>query len=487
MYKFLLVFVLFSVQGTVFAQTGKIVTIKGYAPSYVGQTVSFMEIEDYFSMNEATLATTTVKEDSTFSLSFYTQETQKIIVHANKNKSYLYIQPNAEYDLFIPDKDKYEPYRPGGNIVEVTFFNLDTTDINYEILQFQRWTDEFVSSYYHLKNVKPVEFASKLDEFKSALEKKYNLSDTAKQEHGSADNYFKVFVRYSIASLDNIQFAAERNRYEKHDFYIKHSPVEYKNDAYMTYINAFYEKLIPRLSMETNNRVYLGLLKSSPTLIMKALGSEYTLKNMRIREMIMVKALAEEFYSKDFPQTNILTVLDSVANHSLFDANAVIARNLINRLTQIVPGGKAPDFVLKNEDAAIKTLSSYSKKHLYLHFYDPESQKNNIELEPLKQMYETYKNDISFVTIYPDDEYDTTVLNAYLNTIPWEKCKTDRSNPIWKKYKIETFPSYVLIDGFGYVVAAPALGPMPDGQYQTIDRTFFYIQKVNDEIRNNER
>lgn len=471
----------------IFAQEGKIVTIKGYAPTYVGQTISFMEIEDYFSMNEATLATTTVKEDSTFSLSFFVEETQKIIVHANKNKSYLYIQPESEYDLFIPDKDKYEPYRPGGNIVEVTFFNLDSTDINYKILQFQRWTDEFVSKYYHLKNVNGVEFASKLDEFKSALEDKYNLSDTNALAKGSAEKYFKVFVRYSVASMDNIQFSAERNRYEKHDFYIVNSPVEYRNDAYMSYISSFYEKLMPRLSMETNNRVYLGLLKSSPTLIMKALGGEYTLKKLRIREMIMIKSLAEEFYSKDFPQTNILTVLDSVANHSLFDANAVIARNLINRLTQIVPGGKAPDFVLKNENLEVRTLNNYSKKHVYLHFYDPASQKNNIELDPLKKMYETYKEDVNFVTIYPDDIYDTTLLNAYLNTIPWEKCKTDRSNPIWKKYKIETFPSYVLIDGYGYVVAAPALGPMPDGQYQTIDRTFFYIQKVNNEIRENER
>jgi hypothetical protein len=487
MNKILLILLIFSFKFISSAQKGQIVTIKGYAPSYVGQTISFMEIEDYFSMNEATLATTTVKEDSTFTLSFFTDETQKIIVHANKNKSFLYIQPNATYDLFIPDKDKYEPYRPGGNSVEVTFFNLDSTDINYKILQFQRWSDEFVSSYYHLKNLKPIEFATKLDDFKEALEKTYNLSDSSQLEKGSADKYFKVFVRYSVASLDNIQFAAERNRYEKHDFYIINSPVEYKNDAYMTYVSAFYEKLIPRLSMETNNRVYLGLLKSSPTLIMKALGTEYTLKKLRIREMIMVKALAEEFYSKDFPQTNILTVLDSVANHSMFDANAIIARNLINRLTQIVPGGKAPDFVLKDEANNVRTLNNYGKKHLYLHFYDPVSQKNNIELEPLKKMYETYKDDINFVTIYPDDIYDTVTLNTYLKTIPWETCKTDRSNPIWKKYKIETFPSYVLIDGYGYVVAAPALGPMPDGQYQTIDRTFFYIQKVNDEIQKNER
>lgn len=466
-----------------FSQTKSIVKITGFAPSYVGQTISVSEIEDYISMNEAVVATTTVSEDSTFTLSFYSEDIQKIVLRPDKNWSFLYIQPNSAYDIYIPEKDKYEVYRPNGNSIELTFFDLDTNDINYKILQFQRWTDEFVSNYYHLKNIKPLEFGAKMDEFKTQVEKAYNLSDTSKREITSTEKYFLTFVKFSIASLDNVQFAAERNRYEKHDFYIKHNPVEYKNDAYMAYINAFYDKTFPRLSTETNNSVYKGLLKSSPTLIMRALGGEYTLINLRIREMVMIKALSEEYYSKDMPQTNILTVLDSVSNHSMFAANAIIARNMMNRLTQLVQGGKAPDFVLKNAKGETKTISKYSNKHLYIHFYDPSSIKNTMELEPLIKMYDTYKKDITFITIYPDKEYDSTVLKKYIDVIPWESYKVSSVNSIWKNYKIETYPSYVLIDAFGYVVAAPALGPMPDGQYQTIDKTFFYIQKLNSQMK----
>ena len=482
--RILLIFILLINVLTSFGQDKKLVTIKGTAPSYVGQTISFMAIEDYFSMMESRIASTTVLPDSTFSVSFFANETQKIIIRANKNKSFLYIQPNGVYDIYIPAKDKYEPYRPNGNNVEITFFNLDTTDINYNILQFQRWSDDFIGNYFYLRQSKPLEFATKMDEFKTIVEKKYNLNDTLEKfAKGSPENYLKVFVRYSFASLDNIQFAAERNRYEKHDFYIKHSPVEYQNDEYMGYINAFYEKMTPRLSMETNNRVYLGLLKSSPTLIMRALGSEYTLINMRLREMVMIKMLSEEFYSKDFPQTNILTVLDSVANHSLFDANAVIARNMKLRLTELTVGGKAPDFILKNTAGESKTLANYGKKHLYIHFYDPASSKSTIELEPLKKLYELYKDDVQFITIYPKKEYKAEDVKAYIDTIPWEKFQVDESNAVWKNYKIETYPGYVLLDGYGYVVGAPALGPMPNGSYETIDRSFFYIQKVNKELQ----
>jgi hypothetical protein len=466
------------------AQEEKIVTVKGIAPSYIGQSVSISGIQDYFSMKETPLATTTVKEDSTFSVSFFVKETQKVIVRANKNKSYLYVQPKGVYDIYVPDKDKYEPYRPGGNEVEITFFDLDSTDINYQILQFQRWSDEFLGNYFYIRKSKPLEFAKKMDEFKAAVITRYQLDDTLTPiVKGSSTNYLKVFVRFTMASYDNIQYAAERNRYEKHDFYIKHSPVEYSNDAYMGYISTFYEKMSPRLSMETNNRVYLGLLKSSPTLIMHALGTEYTLINMRIREMVMIKLLSEEFYSKDFPQTNILTVLDSVSKHSLFEANAIIAGNMKDRLTELSVGGKAPEFVLKNGKNESRMLNNYSKKHLYLHFYDPSGPKSQIELDPLINIYKNYKEDVQFITIYPPGSYDSITKTNYLNNIPWEKFEIEKSNPIWKNYKIETYPSYVLIDGYGYIVMSPALGPMPNGQYETIDKTFYYIQRVNKELR----
>jgi len=296
MNKLLLSFVIILLAIQSRAADEQIIQITGYAPTYVGQTITVYQIEDYFSMNEVRLGSAIVGADSTFTISFYSSETQKVVIRAtNKNKSIMYVQPRMIYDIYLPDKDKYEPYRPNGNSVEVTFFNLDSTEINYKILQFQRWMDEFISNYYHLKNVKPMEFSTKLDEFKSLVEKRYALDDTTTvktlSEH---ERFFSTFVRFSIASLDNIQHAADRNRYEKHDFYLKHAPVEYRNDAYMGYISTFYEKMMPRLSNETNNGVYLALLKSSPTLIMRALGSEYTLINMRLREMVMIKMLSEE-------------------------------------------------------------------------------------------------------------------------------------------------------------------------------------------------
>lgn len=461
--------------GIFYAQNSSVVTIEGIAPDYIGQTVQLNEIEDYLSMKESTVASGTVQQDSSFSLTFQIEETQKVIIRIGNNHSFLYIQPGGKYSVLFPLKDKYAPYRPAGNQVEITFFDLDSTDINYQILGFNRWLDNYLALNYkeHLRN--PAEFNKRMDDFKDAAQKFY-LKDTGK--------YIFDYVRFTIAnSVDNIQQAGNRNRHEKHDFYIKHQTVRYKNDAYMDYFKNFYKGIMQTIPMEVNNRVYLGLLKSSPSLIMNALGKEYTLINLRIRELTMIEMLSELYYAPDYPQTNIIEVLDSVKNHALFDANKIVAKNMISRLTEAASGGKAPQFVVKTIKEESKGLSDYKGKYLYIHFFDPSSEKCKIELPILKELHKKYHKEITFLTICKESSVRENN-RAILNELPWDvSIVPDSYSSIWTTYKVATFPLYVLIDPYSYIVQAPALGPQPNNLYQTIDKVFFDIQKALKEER----
>ena len=472
---FLFVVVFFS-QG--FSKEKSIVTIKGFAPAYVGKTVELFTIEDYFSRKESLIASSMVLEDSTFSFSFYNEKTQKVILKSNKNTTYLYIQPSGVYEVFLPEKDSYDPYRPNGNSVELAFYGLDSMDINYKVLGFERWVDDFLGTYFYIKKSNGTEFSIQLDKFKTNVEKAY-MNDSS--------TFFKTFVRFRMASLDEIQQAATRNNFEKHDFYIKKSPVSYDNDVYMDYIVKFYDNLVPRLSFEVNNAVYLAVLKSSPTLVMKALSGEYTLINLRLREMIMVKMLSDYFYKGDFPQTNTLTIMDSVSRFAMFEANKIIASNLKERLTELVPGGKAPGFSLKNKEGVAVNGTNYTSKHVYFHFFDPSSLGNLKELQLLIPIQLKYYNDVDFVTVYKKKETYTEPELKALESIKWDKFEVSDDDEILKNYQIQTFPSYVLLDRYGYVVSSPALGPLPNGNRENIEKVFFYIQKMNLENKTEEK
>ena len=466
MNKLIIFFLLLS--GSTVAQT---VTISGIAPAYVGKNIEIYEIEDYLSNTERLITSTTVEADSSFTLKFSSPRIQKIVIKGMNNKGHMYVQAKAKYNIFVPEKDKYDPYRPTGNNVEIGFLSLDSTDINYKILGFQRWMDRFIGLNFHLRGYDNVLFDQRLEGFKTNVQKAYT-ADTCE--------FLKTYVRFSIASLDNIEQGAARNRYEKHDFYIKQSKVSYENDAYMDYISNFYQEMIPRLSNETNQAVYMGVLRSSPMEIMNALGREYTLINLRIREIVMIKSLADAYHSSDFPQTNILTILDSVADNSLFKANALIAKNMRNRLTQLVPGAKAPDFVLAQQGVETKTLFGFKDKYLYLHFVDPNNPQSLKELELLERVHKSYSEYVQFVTVYRVEEGLKIASLERLNQLPWDVYGIAPGNSLWKNYQIEAFPHFVLIDATGNIVASPALGPTPNGQYETIDKTFFSIKKLVD-------
>jgi len=452
------------------------VTISGIAPAYVGNSIEVYEYKDYLSKLERLISSTTVKEDSTFNLFLNVKEVQKVIVKSGNNKGFLFVQPNGKYNVLFPDRDKYEPYRPAGNNVEIAFFDLDSLDINYKMLSFQRWVDNFMGNNYYKSSTKPQEFIESLDRFKSNVEKAYK-SDT--------NYYFKTHVRFTIAGLDNIHHAAERNRFEKYDFYLKKSPIDYNNETYMEYMTAFYQKMLPRLSTEANQSVYDAVLKSSPTLVMKALGSEYTLSNLRLREFVMIQALAEEYVSGQFPETNIITILDSLSQRSIFKEHEEITKNIKQRITALNPGGKAPDFVLIEEGKPTKTLYSFEKKHLYIHFFDPESEQTSKEIPLIKQLNEMYGKYVQFVSIYKSGDL-TPKAKERISKMNWEVYGLPASNAIWKNYSIETFPQYTLIDAVSYIVASPALAPTPNGQYETIDKVFFYLKKTWETENNKE-
>ena len=462
--SFLLFFLIFYTPFTYSQNT----IISGIAPEYIGRTIELFEVSDYLSNIENRIASTTVKEDSTFTFKTIIRGTQKIIIRSNNNMGFIFAEPNANYNIYFPGKNAYDPYKSTGNNVEVAFVGLDSTDINYKILGFQRWVDNFLGVNYYKKSLNHTDFMESLDRFKSNVEKAYK-NDTS--------TYFTTHVKFTIAGLDNINHSGERNRYEKHDFYIKYSPIAYKNEAYMLYISGFYQNLEAQLSQKTNEAVYSAVLKSSPTLIMKALGSEYTLVNLRLRELMMIKSLGEMYYSKEYPTTNIMTILDSLSNKCLFEANKQVAINIKSRITTLVPGGKAPDFVLIAPDKETKTLFSYNGKHLYVHFFDPESEENYRELTVLKELHEQYQNHVHFLTVCRENDSLSTQGSKRLNSIPWDSYKIANSNPLWENYTIQSFPQYTLIDPTGHIVASPALGPTANGQYETIDKTFFFIKR----------
>jgi hypothetical protein len=100
-------------------------------------------------------------------------------------------------------------------------------------------------------------------------------------------------------------------------------------------------------------------------------------------------------------------------------------------------------------------------------------------MELLVPIYQRYQKEIHFLMVVKTDETTRKEdIEALRQSVPWESVAVSTTNEIYKKYQVINTPYYTVIDPIGYVVAAPALGPLPNGQYETIDKLFFYIKKA---------
>ncbi len=470
MFKILTLLFLIS-SGLIVSAQQPITTLEGFANDYVGKEVKVFFIEDYLSQLRTQVASTMVEADSTFKMSFYNSQTRKVRVEVDDNYFHIYLQPGADYQLFVGATSPYVDKNAKAVEVEFFFLGLDSTDINYKILMFEDYQYNFLQSYYHPRAIKSTRFVEKLDTFKLNITKQYQ-SDTSR--------FFKTYVKFSVASLDDLAFVGHRNEYEKFDFYIKPETVWYQNDRYMGYILHYYKLYESQLSKSVNEKFYEAVIQSSPSLAMNALGGDYALMNLKLRELIMLKMLSEVFFTKDYPQTNILTMMDSVANHALFSENKIVSSNLKYRLLDLVPGTKMPEFSLMI-DGKKKYVSDYSGKHTYIQFVSIDLQKSLNDLELLYKLQQKYSKNTQFVTVLVADKNNPLFNNPIPfikeHKIAWDFAVIEKNDPMLKRMNVTTFPHYLLMDAEGVVVAAPALTPRPNNEYETIELMLIQINR----------
>ena len=453
--------------------------LNGLAPGFVGEKLIFSEYEDYFSMKTKKLGETIVEEDSSFSISFYVDTTKKIRVSSDNYYFHLYVQPAKNYDFFITGSP--EAYQQSGRDLDLDYYflDLDTNDINYKIILFESKLYNFLQREYNHINRTSGDFSLALEEFKSELENGIDKE---------SDYYFLTYVRFSLAQIDDLPFKGNRNRYEKYDFYIKPTTVWYHNDRYMEYIYQYYKGYYHQLSKKVNKLFYDGIIRSSPTLVMRALSGDYALDNLRLRELVMIRMMAEVYHNDDIPQTNVRVLLDSLSDHAAFENNRKIAKNILFRLTDLVQGVKSPSFSITRPNGEQLTKADLSGSYTYLHFLD-YSRLSKADFDILKKLAEKYGDFVQFITIVKTEDKTPSAELIKDYDIPkelkenWKIVYVSHDHYIFDRYKVATFPYYVTLDEQTNIHMAPALSPRPNNEYETIERFLFNIKKIKTQRR----
>lgn len=442
--------------------------IVGYAPRFVGEKVTLYTYQDYITMAKIKIGEGEVSpKDSLFHISLHNKSTIKGIININKTEAELYLAPNTNYDVYflkaVGQPDGFQIKK-----TEVVFFGLDSLDINYKIIQYNSWFDMYVAA--NSDKITTGNFHHYLDTFKM------NAAEGYKDVQ---DEFFLTYVRYNIAEMDQAFNSKGEQRLNTFLQYIQPFPVYYENDQYMRFLKRFYSEDFNDYNPDTEAEIFLALSKSSPTLLMKALKQDLFLANPEIRELVMVDKLGKAFYKEPQFRPNILTILDSVSKFGAFRHSAIVANNVLSYLTSIERGFPAPMISFAVEGGDPITWDKYKGKFVYFTVFETWNDKALAELKIIGELREKYNEDIAFLSVCTDENpegFETFKKeNPDLN---WDILYIGKNEDLLKKYKITSVPAYFLIDQDGFIALAPAPGPSPDGEYESIDKTFFYIHEA---------
>ena len=437
--------------------------IFGTATNSVGEWVYLYEIEEFMTKTERFVQKFKTTEKNRFYFEVEQNEIKRYIIRLNNAYSELYLEPNGSYKIIFPEESvEVIPYFSGKEM-ELLFLELDSTDINYKILGFEAWLDDEMADLYLLKDADPTRFIDGVLNFKMEVLEAYR---------DEASNYFKNHIKYVLGrTIDNINYFGSPNELEKFNFYIRNQEVLYHLPAYVDFFQDFYAGVFSKLNQKSKKRVLNGLNEADTETLVSGLLADSIVPSLQIAEIVALEIVKSEYPKGNIPQNALIKVTRFIELNSSFAENKKIASNIQKEFYSLVAGDPLPTIYVQD-----KILLGNRNKYHYIHFFDPANPKSLAETYALRALYTKYKKDVDFISIYlASKTANESFKKRVLKEITWPKYALSYYHPIWKTLNVGTFPYYVLINSDSKIERIPALGPIPNGVYETIDKTFHQL------------
>lgn len=422
--------------------------IHGKSVTYAGQIITLRTYSDMVSYTLEDIDSDTVKQDGTFVLKSNRKFVYSGFIDTDNARAQLYIEPQKQYHIsYIPPNEKSPELSGSKKEAGIIIENEDTTGLNYKISKFYGQYDAFMVKNYASFITKSA--GSVIDSFELKINTEFSKDSTI---------YFLNVVDYTLASLQLTALKSKAMLYEK---YIDSKPVLYSHEAYMTFINQFYNQFFSSIKMKNQNALYEKITVSKNIEeILEILGREPFLKNEQIRELVLIMGLYESCNNSDYNKESNLFLLRNLKDNSTQLEHRAIAANLIEKLTRFSKGNKAPDFILRDQNDSILSLSTLRGKYVYLDFWASWCTPCLKEMKLTEELHKKYGDKIHFVSISIDNDKESML--KFLNKNPsykWMFLHYESQRSIKDDYNVRGIPMYYLIDPEGYFYTSPTLRP----------------------------
>lgn len=427
--------------------------ISGKDIRYANKEITFLESSDPFTGKEDVIGTCQADSLGVFNIEFNLTETKYIYSYQGIKKLYFFAEPGAGYEVVLPEfveftqADKLNPFF---TYIDV---HLATNEFIEEELNVQ--IRMFMDAYLPYFNKHVEKAFSELDF--SQLDK--DIDKMEKPFVKSKNKYFQEYREYKYGMLRFLAYQHKSNIISKQ--YFKSKPVLINNPAYIELFNKVYAGYFTHFARADEDKKLADALSNEKSFkaLNKALSGDEVLQPDELVNMVALKCLFEEFYDDNYSRNSMLEVLNSFLEDEAPEYQKQIARNIIEKVTQLLVGYAPPAFELYDIDSNLVTLDDYKGKFVYLNFCSCFSYSCLNEFTQLQLLYEKHNKYLEIISIVIDD--DVQVMRDFVQRsgYSWKFLHFANQPDILQEYDIRIFPTYYLIDDEGKLVQSPAATP----------------------------
>ena len=466
--KLLLIFV-FSIHFAL----GTVINIA--APDYKNETIIWKKKFDYISNKFVILDQQIIDSNGNAKLIFKNTQIELTEIFIGRSHGMLYLDTaTSNYNLFIPKDTLIEKASLKKSNIQFLFIDLKKNDINHLILDFNLELDFFLYGDTNkiirmAKHNK--EFQDSLNNFKIYLSARYRSNKI---------KYLHNYIRYEIALLEQLAHQNKGDYYKTYLFesYLKTNEINYNNDAYMQFFNLFYKDVFKVGGLAINDKIKFAINNYNDyKRLIKAMDNSKYFSNPKLKELAAIKGLYDSYYSPNYIPENIISILNNIAENSQWNLHKNIASNCIAEITKLSVGTPCPNLKFNDINDKDISIDDFKGKYTYINFFASWNNNSMHEMEVINQFQENYEfvNFISVNLDYNFKSYKKVVAKKLYKS--WPVVYPLNKQGLISYFQLDHLPTHLLIDPNGDIYQYPALPPTALYNSQSIDETFFKIEK----------
>lgn len=432
------------------------VKITGKASEYAGNSIQLYFLHDFLSEEKVNLATIQFNAEGFYSLEAEVSETTLTYADFNGYKGMIYLEPGHSYELIFPPKQNLTDSQKRNPFVkpEPIWFGIakpDDKELNFRIQKFEQVYANLENRYFD--QIFSYQSKTAVDSVKAALDKEFQNTEAP---------LFEAHKKFRKANLD---FALNQGKSRQFmENYFQAETPKYNLAAYSTLFNQVFQNYFSVISSTDRSAQVAQLIHSAAlgqldNYLQKKLGF-----NPALAHWIILKALKDAYYQKEFPKSAVLKMLDEIGTDNWSAYEKRTAQLIRQKLTYLSSGTLPPNLVLTSLTGKRISFSDYANSYIYLHFTDPKNTICQQHLEALKSIAAHYKEKLTILVVIPQE-------SASLVKSEWVGIFATIDNKQKEAYQVKTVPTSFLINKDGKLLLSPAPNPI-DGLDRILGQIF---------------